>query len=126
MGEKRSERQPAPFEDGGRPRSLEEIQAEESRDDPGYETAGSTGRLADGVLIQVCEVCGKEYTFDEQQPPPDLKCERCGNGVFRSFFDVARADDVESDYREATERDLSTDDPPTDVTAADVRDLNNI
>ena len=98
MDEKRSKRQPVEFEDKGRPRSL----------------------------VQVCEVCGKEYSFDTQPPPADLKCDRCGNGVFRSFFEVATADEVEEDYRAATERDFSTDDPSTDVTAADVRDLNNI
>ena len=126
MDEKRSKRQPVEFEDKGRPRSLEEIRARQLRQDPGHETAGQTSPLADGVLVQVCEVCGKEYSFDTQPPPADLKCDRCGNGVFRSFFEVATADEVEEDYRAATERDFSTDDPPTDVTAADVRDLNNI
>ncbi len=126
MGEKRSEREPAAFEDGDRPRSLEEIRAEELRGDPGREAAGQIGQPAQGVLVQVCEVCGKHYTFDEQQPPANMTCEKCGNGVFRSFFDVASVDEVEADYRDSTDRDLSTDDPATDVTAADIRDLDNI
>lgn len=126
MGEQRSEREPAAFDEKGRPRTLDEIRTEQLRADPGHEAAGRTSDLADGVLVQVCEVCGKEYTFDEQEPPADMKCDKCGNGVFRSFFDVRSADDVEEDYRAATERDLATDDPATDVTAADVRDLDNI
>ncbi len=126
MAEKRSERESTPFEERGRPRTLEEIRAQQLREDPGRESVGMTGRPAQGVLVQVCEVCGKEYTFDTEQPPADMQCEKCGNRVFRSFFDVAAADDVEEDFRAATERDLATDDPPTDVTAADVRDLDNI
>ncbi len=126
MGEKRSEREPAAFEDGARPRSLEEIRAQQLREDAGREAAGQIGHPAQGVLVQVCEVCGKHYTFDDRQPPANMTCEKCGNGVFRSFFDVTSSDDVEDDFRAATERDLATDDPATDVTAADIRDLDNI
>ncbi len=125
MVEKHSEQGPA-FEENGRPRSLEEIRAHQLREDPGHETAGAIGQPAQGVLVQVCEVCGKHYTFDDRQPPPDLRCEKCGNRVFRTFFDVTSGDEVEADFRAATERDLATDDPATDVTAADVRDLDNI
>ncbi len=126
MGEKRSEREPVEFQEGRRPRTLEEIRAHELREDPGRETVGATGRPAQGVLVQVCQVCGKEYTFDTEQPPPGMQCDKCGNRVFRSFFEVSAVDDVEEDFRAATERDVSTDDPPTDVTAADIRDLDNI
>lgn len=126
MGEQQRERQPDAFEGPDRPRSLEELRTAELRNDPGHEAAGQIGRPAEGVLVQVCQVCGKEYTFDDEQPPADLKCEKCGNRVFRSFFDVASADEVEEDFRAATERDLATDDPATDVTAADIRDLDNI
>ncbi len=126
MGEKRSEREPTSFEDNGRPRSLEEIRAQQLREDPGFETAGAIGQPAQGVLVQVCEVCGKHYTFDDRQPPPDMRCDKCGNGVFRTFFDVTSGDEVEADFRAATERDLATDDPATDVTSADIRDLDNI
>ncbi len=126
MDEKRSEREPAGLDQDARPRSLDEIRTQEMREDPGHEAAGTTAPLSDGVLVQVCEVCGKHYTFDDRQPPADMKCDKCGNGVFRSFFDVTSSDDVEEDFRAATERDLATDDPATDVTAADIRDLDNI
>ena len=124
--EQRNERGAADFGGEDRPRSLEEIRTHQLREDPGHEAAGQIGRPAEGVLVQVCQVCGKEYTFDDEPPPADLTCEKCGNRVFRSFFDVASADEVEEDFRAATERDLATDDPATDVTAADIRDLDNI
>jgi DNA-directed RNA polymerase subunit RPC12/RpoP len=126
MVDKRDEREPADFQDHARPRSLEELRAHELRADPGHETAGRVGWPAEGVLVQVCEVCGKEYTFDTEEPPADLQCERCGNQVFRSFFDVPLGDDVEQDIRDVSERDLGTDDPAPDVTPADLRDLDNI
>ena len=80
---------------------------------------------SDGVLVQVCVECGKHYYYDDAEPPADQTCERCGNTVFRSFFDATAPDDVETDYKEMTERDLATDDPATDVTRGDLYDLNN-
>lgn len=81
--------------------------------------------MADGVLVQVCVECGKEYYYDDAQPPAHQTCERCGNTVFRSFFDVTARDDVTEDFREATERDVTPDAPATDVTRGDLYDLNN-
>ena len=81
--------------------------------------------LADGVLVQVCVECGKEYFYEEVQPPVDQKCERCGNTVFRSFFHVTGDDEAEADFRETTDRDLTTEDPATDVSRGDLYDLNN-
>ncbi len=72
MGEQRSDRRAAEFGDEARPRSLEEIRTHQLREDPGHEAAGQIGRPAEGVLVQVCQVCGKEYTFDDHQPPADL------------------------------------------------------
>ena len=81
--------------------------------------------MADGVLVQVCVECGKEYFYDKTEPPADQKCERCGNTVFRSFFDSATRDDVAQDFEDSTARDTATDDPATDVTRGDLYDLNN-
>lgn len=85
----------------------------------------STGGMADSVLVQVCLGCGQQYFFEEAQPPADLKCERCGNRVFRSFFDVTSNDEVVADFEESTARDLATDAPATDVSRSDLHDLNN-
>lgn len=79
----------------------------------------------EGVLTQVCIECGKEYYYDRVEPPAEQVCERCGNRVFRSFFDVTQKDDVNADFEETTSRDLKTDDPATDLAPGDLYDLNN-
>lgn len=115
-----------PNELRGEERSLEALRARQLAEDPGLEAVGPTRPLADGILAQVCLQCGKEYLFDESQPPADLTCEKCGNQVFRSFFAVRGHDEVEADFRASTERDLAPDDTEADVTRADVMDLNNL
>lgn len=79
-----------------------------------------------GVLVQVCLECGKEYYFDDQEPSAGLTCEKCGNGVFRSFYAEHRPGEASADFAETTERDVRTDDPATDVTRGDLHDLNNL
>ena len=86
--------------------------------------ATSSEAPARGVLVQICEICGKEYMF-EDEPPEDLRCEKCGNRVFRSFLEEPVPGEALADFRSATERDLATDDPETDVTEGDILDLNN-
>jgi DNA-directed RNA polymerase subunit RPC12/RpoP len=76
------------------------------------------------VLVQVCLECGKEYTFTES-PPENLECEKCGNGVFRAFYDGG-VDEALEDFRDTTERDLGTDDDANDVTPGDLQDLRNL
>lgn len=78
------------------------------------------------VLVQVCLECGKEYYFDAEPPQANMACEKCGNGVFRSFYAERAPDEVTQDFRDSTERDVATDDPSTDVTRGDLQDLNNL
>lgn len=87
--------------------------------------AAPADSMADGVLVQVCVECGKEYFYDDQPPPSEQKCERCGNTVFRSFFDVTDGDEVVADFRETTDRDITPEDPATEVSRGDLYDLNN-
>ena len=87
--------------------------------------AAKPGGLADGVLVQVCVECGKEYFFDDAPPAADLTCERCGNTVFRSFFDVTDGDEVAADFEASTSRDITPEDPATEVSRGDLFDLNN-
>ena len=82
-------------------------------------------RMSEGVLVQVCVECGKEYFYEDSPPPSDQTCEKCGNTVFRSFFDATDDDEVVADFEESTERDVTTEDPATDVTRGDLYDLNN-
>lgn len=78
---------------------------------------------SEGALVQVCIECGKEYTFEA--PPDSMKCEKCGSVVFRSFYDGGDSE-AQADFRETTDRDTGTDDPATDVTPGDLRDLRNL
>jgi DNA-directed RNA polymerase subunit RPC12/RpoP len=78
------------------------------------------------VLVQVCMECGKEYMFENQEPPEDLACDKCGNGVFRSFYANSRSDEAADDFRESTERDVLTTDSASDVARGDLHDLNNL
>jgi DNA-directed RNA polymerase subunit RPC12/RpoP len=79
-----------------------------------------------GILVQVCIECGKEYFQDDGAPAPDRKCEKCGNTVFRSFYASAQPDDAATDFADSTDRDTLTDDGATDVTRGDLHDLNNL
>lgn len=128
MGEKRRrpEKVGLPNELRGEERSLEALRARQMADEPGFESPGTVGRPADGVLVQVCLECGKEYLFDRRPPPEDMTCEKCGNVVFRSFFSVTGYDDVEADFQASTGRDLAPNDDESDVTKADILDLNNL
>lgn len=110
----------------GEDRSLEALRARQLSEDPGYETPGRVGEPTDGVLVQVCIACGKECMFDDKEPPSELTCPKCGNQVFRSFFAARRYDEVDTDFRASTERDLETNEPETDVTKSDILDLNNL
>ena len=77
------------------------------------------------VLTLVCEKCGKDYFFEDEPPPPDMKCEKCGGTVFRSFHAVV-GDEASDDFRDSTERDLDPDDPEGDVLPGDIMDLNRL
>lgn len=78
----------------------------------------------DGVLTVVCVKCGTEYYYGDEQPPEDLTCEKCGNTVFRSFFSHETEDEVETDFRDSTERDLHPDDPEGATMPGDLLDLD--
>jgi transcription initiation factor TFIIIB Brf1 subunit/transcription initiation factor TFIIB len=84
------------------------------------------GAGANGVLVQVCLKCGLEYMFEDEEPPAELVCEKCGSQVFRSFFADTGEDEAAEDFRESTERDTLTTDPATDVTRGDLHDLRNM
>jgi transcription initiation factor TFIIIB Brf1 subunit/transcription initiation factor TFIIB len=76
------------------------------------------------VLVQVCIECGKEYTFTDA-PPQDLVCEKCGNGVFRAFYDGG-SDEASDDFRETTDRDVGTDASASEVLPGDLEDLREL
>ncbi|MGH7475755.1 MAG: hypothetical protein ACRELD_05660 [Longimicrobiales bacterium] len=94
------------------------------RGDDADRAAADRGDPVGEVRVQVCVECGREYMF-EGETPADLACDRCGGTVFREFYADAQTDDVEEEFREATERDLATDAGGSDVRPGDLYDLNN-
>jgi DNA-directed RNA polymerase subunit RPC12/RpoP len=91
----------------------------------GGEAAQRADAPAEGVLVQVCIECGKEYMFEEDEPPRELRCEKCGNVVFRSFLSDSSPDEVRRDFEDTAGRELSPNDPDADPTRSDLLDLNN-
>lgn len=77
------------------------------------------------VLTLVCENCGKDYFFEDEPPPENMSCQKCGGTVFRSFH-TSIGDEAADDFRDSTERDLDPDDAEGDVLPGDVMDLNNL
>lgn len=79
-----------------------------------------------GVLIQICVECGREYTFEDEPPPDDMTCEKCGGTVFRSFYDSETPSEATRDFDETTGRDMRPDDPEGDTTTGDLVDLERL
>ncbi len=77
------------------------------------------------VVLMVCIECGTEHELEDGESPAGLTCEKCGGEVFRRFDDTASPGEAASAFRDATERDLDTDDPAGDATPGDLHDLNN-
>ena len=96
----------------------------QSRNDPGLTARGRTQPEAQGVLTLVCFTCGQEYYFENQDPPEEMSCEKCGGTVFRDFFTPTDGDEAAQDFRDSTERDLDPDDAEGDTRPTDVIDLN--
>ena len=103
-------------------------QAAAATDQPRANPAGDPPRGREPrseVLTLVCENCGKDYFFEDDPPPENMRCEKCGGTVFRSFHTTV-GDEASDDFRDSTERDLDPDDAEGDVLPGDVMDLNNI
>lgn len=83
----------------------------------------SEGRTT--VLTMVCEKCGRDYFFEDDPPPPDLTCGKCGGTVFRAFTTTV-GDEAADDFRDSTERDLHPDDPEGDTLPGDLLDLRSL
>lgn len=87
---------------------------------------GEERSVGGDVVLMVCVKCGREYQYEgDEQPPSDLKCDKCGNQVFRRFEDSGTPDEARADFDDSTNRDLATDDPAGDATRGDLHDLNN-
>ena len=98
---------------------------DEIRDNPADPGAPRGREPVQEVLTLICEKCGKDYFFEDEPPPEDMKCEKCGGTVFRSF-DSSVGDEAADDFRDSTERDLDPDDAEGDTLPGDLMDLNNL
>lgn len=88
---------------------------------------GQSPASGDGeILVQVCVECGREYTFEDEPPPEDLKCDKCGGTVFRSYFETEQPSEALQDFADTTERDMRPDDPEGDTTRGDLVDLERL
>ena len=79
-----------------------------------------------GILVQICVECGREYTFEDEPPPDDMACEKCGGKVFRSYYETENPSDAQRDFAETTDRDMHPDDPEGDTTSGDLVDLERL
>ena len=79
-----------------------------------------------GILVQICVECGREYTFEDEPPPDDLTCDKCGGGVFRSYYEADQPSEASVDFEETTGRDMDPDDPEGDTTSGDLVDLERL
>jgi hypothetical protein len=78
----------------------------------------------EGVLTLVCLTCGNHKDFDEA-PPAVVTCERCGGTVFRNFFTPTERDEATISQLEETARSIALDEESPDISADELRDLNN-
>ena len=78
----------------------------------------------EGVLTLVCLTCGNEKVYDDN-PPARVVCERCGGTVFRNFFTPTEADEATLSQLEETARSVALDEESPDISADELRDLNN-
>lgn len=100
-------------------------EAENLRENPADPDAPRGREPVQEVLTLVCEQCGKDYFFEDEEPPADMECEKCGSTVFRAF-DTTVGDEASDDFRDSTERDLDPDDAEGDTLPGDLMDLNRL
>jgi hypothetical protein len=72
----------------------------------------------------VCLTCGNQLNFDAA-PPANVTCARCGGTVFRNFFTPTERDDATISQLEETARSIALDEESPDISADELRDLNN-
>jgi hypothetical protein len=77
-----------------------------------------------GVTTMVCLTCGNEKTFDDRVPKA-LKCDKCGNTVFRQFDTPTEPDDATISQLEEQARSMSYGDASPQTSPDEVRDLDD-
>ena len=98
---------------------------DDAPDEGSRHTRPATDRAGpEGLLTLVCLTCGNHKYF-EQAPPAAVTCERCGGTVFRNFFTPTERDEATISQLEETARSIALDEESPDISADELRDLNN-
>ena len=106
----------APSGSGRTARSNEELSGDALRREMASPTIAS-------VTTMVCLTCGAEQFFDDAVPA-NLKCQRCGSGVFRTFDTPTERNEATVAHLEEEARSLQYGDPSPSGTQEDARDLD--
>jgi len=75
------------------------------------------------VTTMVCLTCGAEQFFDGQVPG-NLKCQRCGSMVFRTFDTPTERNEATIAHLEEEARSVQYGDPSPSAAAEEVRELD--
>jgi DNA-directed RNA polymerase subunit RPC12/RpoP len=78
--------------------------------------------VIESVTTMVCVTCGAEQFFDGNVPG-NLKCQRCGSGVFRAFDTPTRRDEATIAHLEEEARSVQYGDDSPQTAPEEVRDL---
>ena len=78
------------------------------------------------VWVLVCLECGREIFFEDGAPGDDVRCDKCGNAVFRDYRVSPRGSEAGDAFRAETERDMTPEEGPGEVTPGDVRDVGRL
>ena len=72
----------------------------------------------------VCITCGNEKFFDTQLPS-SIKCDKCGNTVFRQFATPTEPDEATISQLEEQARSIAYGDSSPQTSPDELRDLDN-
>ena len=76
-----------------------------------------------GLITMVCITCGNEKFFDTQLPS-SIKCDKCGNTVFRQFATPTEPDEATISQLEEQARSISYGDSSPQTSPDELRDLD--
>jgi hypothetical protein len=83
----------------------------------------SNDRGPRGIVTMVCLACGNEKHFD-QQVPDALKCDKCGQTVWRQFATPTVPDEATIDQLEMQARPMDYGDPSPGTTREELGELD--
>ena len=81
-------------------------------------------RGTQGVITMVCLTCGNEKSFDDRVPSA-LKCDKCGNTVFRQYATPTEPDEATISQLEEQARSFEYGDASPQTSPDEVRDLDD-